>query len=459
MNKSYYIHNALVVNEGNRFSGGVLLRDGMIAEVFHGNAPAGLVMPPDTIVIDAKQKYLIPGVIDDHVHFREPGLTEKADIYTESRAGVAGGVTSYMEMPNTIPNATTLGTLEEKFELASRKSLSNYSFFLGATNDNIAEIEKADPAKICGVKLFMGASTGNMMVDNPRALETVFEKSPLLIVVHAEEDSIVQQNLGDFKEKYGEDIPASAHPLIRSGEACYQSSEKAVQLALKYNARLHLAHLSTVKELDLLRNDIPLAEKKITGEVCVHHLWFDDRDYQDLGSLIKWNPAIKASKDREGLFAGLISNKIDVIATDHAPHLKGEKEKPYTGCPSGGPLIQHSLVAMFGFFQLGKISVEKIVEKMCHAPAILFRIANRGYIRKGFMGDVVLVDPDDPWTVATGNILYKCGWSPFEGVTFRSRVTHTWVNGHLAYDQGKFDETIKGQRLIFNSPHPLAPSP
>ena len=452
MIESFYIHNALIVNEGKRFSGGVFVCEGVIGEIFRGNAPADFPIPENTIIIDAKQKYLIPGVIDDHVHFREPGLTEKGDIRSESRAAVAGGVTSYMEMPNTKPNATTLEILEEKFELASKKSLANYSFYLGATNDNISEIEQADPSRICGVKLFMGASTGNMLVDDPDALQAVFEKSPLLIAVHAEEESIVQHNLEEFMEKYGEDIPASAHPLIRSEEACFISSEKAVMLARKNNSRLHLAHLSTAKELDLLQNDLPLAEKKITGEVCIHHLWFDDRDYQDLGAMIRWNPAIKASKDREGLFAGLLNDKIDVIATDHAPHLRGEKEKQYTGCPSGGPLIQHSLVAMFGFFQLGKISVEKIVDKMCHGPAILFRIINRGFIRKGYAADLVLIDPDDPWTVAPENILYKCGWSPFEGVTFKSRVTHTWVNGHLVFDQGKIDESKKGERLGFNIP-------
>ncbi|MCX6305219.1 MAG: dihydroorotase [Bacteroidetes bacterium] len=452
MNNSYYIHNALIVNEGKRFSGGVFVQDELIAEIFHGNAPADFPMPADTISIDAKQKYLLPGVIDDHVHFREPGMTEKGDIYSESRAAVAGGVTAYMEMPNTIPNATTLEILEDKFERASLRSLANYSFFLGATNDNISEIEQADPGKICGVKIFMGASTGNMLVDNPDALSAIFEKSPLLIVVHAEEESIIQHNLAGFKAQYGEAIPVSAHPLIRSGEACFSSSEKAVNLAVLYNSRIHLAHLSTEKELSLLRNDIPLAEKKITGEVCIHHLWFDDRDYQDLGSRIRWNPAIKTSGDREGLFAGLLSDKIDIIATDHAPHLKGEKENAYTGCPSGGPLIQHSLVAMFGFFQLGKISVEKIVEKMCHAPAILYRISNRGFIRKGYAADLVLVDPDNPWTVEPGNILYKCGWSPFEGVTFKSRVTHTWVNGSLVFDNGRFFESEKGRRLIFNVP-------
>ena len=454
MTNPYYIHNALIVNEGKRFSGGVFLQDGLIAEIFHGNAPADFPFPGNVIKIDAKQKYLLPGVIDDHVHFREPGLTEKGDIYTESRAAIAGGVTSYMEMPNTIPNATTLQILEEKFALAAGKSLANYSFFLGATNNNIGELEQADPGLICGVKLFMGASTGNMLVDDPDALQAIFERSPLLIVVHAEEESIVQHNLVEFKSQYGEEIPASAHPLIRTEEACFISSEKAVNLAQKYNSRLHLAHLSTAKEIDLLRNDIPLPQKMITGEVCVHHLWFDDRDYQDLGSLIKWNPAIKASKDREGLFAGLLDNKIDLIATDHAPHLKGQKDNPYTSCPSGGPLIQHALIAMFGFFQLGKISVEKIVEKMCHAPATLYRISNRGFIRKGYAADLVMVDTDDPWTVSPENILYKCGWSPFEGVTFKSRVTQTWVNGNLVYDQGIFDESVKGQRLVFNRPQP-----
>jgi dihydroorotase len=389
-------------------------------------------------------------VIDDHVHFREPGLTEKGDIYTESKAAVAGGVTSYMEMPNTKPNATTLALLEEKFDLASLKSLANYSFFLGATNSNIEEIVQADPAKICGLKLFMGASTGNMLVDDPDALKAIFEKSPLLIAVHAEEEAIVQQNLSEFKEKYGEQIPASAHPLIRSEEACFRSSEKAVSLAATYHSRLHLTHLSTGRELGLLQNNVPLAEKMITGEVCIHHLWFDDRDYEDLGSLIKWNPAIKSSSNREALFAGLLKGTIDIIATDHAPHLRGEKDNAYTCCPSGGPMIQHSLVAMFGFFQFGKISVEMIVEKMCHNPAILYRIPNRGFIRKGYAADLVLVDPDDPWTVATENVLYKCGWSPFEGTSFRSKVVKTIVNGTIVFDNGVIKEDYRGQRLLFD---------
>ncbi len=449
MNNSYYIHNAIIVNENNKFPGAVFLCDGLIAEVFHGNAPASYPMAENTMVIDAKNKFLFPGVIDDHVHFREPGLTSKGDIHSESRAAVAGGVTSYMEMPNTKPNATTLEILEEKFELASAKSLANYSFFLGATNDNIAEIEKADPSTICGLKVFMGASTGNMLVDNPQSLEAIFAKSPLLVGVHAEEESIIQHNLLAFKEKYGDDIPVSAHPMIRSEEACFTSSEKAVNLAKLNNTRLHLLHLSTARELSLLHNDLPLAGKKITGEVCIHHLWFDDRDYKDLGSCIKWNPAVKAPNDREALFAGLLNDTIDIIATDHAPHLREEKDNTYTSCPSGGPLIQHALVAMLGFFQLGKIPVEKIVEKMCHNPAILYRIDKRGFIRKGYHADLVLVDPDDPWMVEKENILYKCKWSPFEGVTFKSRVTQTWVNGHLVFDHGKFDETRKGMRLTF----------
>ena len=457
MKSSYYIHNALIVNENSRFSGAILVHDGIIAEIFHGRAQDGFTMPEGTIVLDAKERYLFPGIIDDHVHFREPGLTEKGDLRSESRAAVAGGVTSFMEMPNTKPNATTLEILEEKYNLGAEKALANYSFFLGATNNNLAEITAADPAKICGLKVFMGASTGNMLVDNQESLEAIFEKSPLLIGVHAEEEAIIKNNLHHFTGQFGENIPVASHPVIRSEDACYTSSQKAVTLAMKHNARLHLMHLSTAKELGLLRNDLPLEEKKITGEVCIHHLWFDDRDYQDLGSLIKWNPAIKASKDRDGLFSGLLNNKIDIIATDHAPHLRSEKDNLYNACPSGGPLVQHSLVAMLGFYQLGKISLEKIVEKMCHNPAIIYRIQNRGFIRKGYFADLVLVDPDDPWVVEKENILYKCGWSPFEGVTFKSRITHTWVNGHLVYDQGKFDETRKGERLEFNTPHPPYP--
>lgn len=427
-----------------------MVAGGVIREVLEGNAPADFPMPEEIVRIDAKQKYLIPGVIDGHVHFREPGLTDKGDIATESRAAVAGGITSYLEMPNTKPQAVSLQLVEEKYALAEDKSLANYGFLLGATNDNLGEIEKADPARIPAVKLFLGASTGNMLVDNPETLEAIFERSPLLIVVHAEEESVIRRNIQEFTDRYGNDIPVEAHPLIRSGEACLLSSARAVEMALRHNARLHLAHLSTAVELGLLENDVPLADKRITGEVCVHHLWFDDRDYPDLGALIKWNPAIKTAADREGLLAGLLDDRIDLVATDHAPHLRNEKAHPYTSCPSGGPMVQHALVAMFGMFQLGRIPVEKIVEKMCHAPAVLYRIGNRGFIRPGYAADLVLVDPDDPWTVEPENILYKCKWSPFEGVTFKSRVTHTWVNGHLVFDQGKFDVSGKGKRLVFN---------
>jgi dihydroorotase len=451
MSSSYYIHNALIVDEKRRFPGAVLVSGGKIAEVFEGKPPAGFTYPEGTVDVDAREHFLIPGVIDDQVHFRDPGLTQKGDLYTESRAAVAGGVTSFMDMPNTTPKATTLAILEEKYTLASEKSLANFSFFLGATNDNLDEIVKADPSRICGLKVFMGASTGNMLVDDPATLEAIFEKSPMLIAVHAEEEPIVQENLAAFREKYGEQIPIEAHPLIRSEEACYRSSEKAVNLARKHNSRLHLLHLSTARELNLLSNEKPLSEKRITGEVCVHHLWFDDRDYEDLGALIKWNPAIKTSADRKGLFEGVLNNKIDIVATDHAPHLLEEKSNPYTSCPSGAPLIQHSLVAMMGFYHLGWMSVEQIVDKMCNAPAILYRIRERGFIRKGYHADLVLVDPDNPWVVEKENILYKCGWSPLEGVTFKSRVTHTFVNGNLVYENGRFEESVKGQRLFFNA--------
>jgi len=450
MPEGYFIHNALIVNEGKRFSGSVLIQDGRFQEIFAGLPPTDFVLPPGVISVDAHNRYLFPGVIDAHVHFREPGLTHKADINTESRAAVAGGITSYFEMPNTVPNATTLDILEEKFEIARNKSLANFSFFLGATNDNIAEIEKADPARICGLKVFMGASTGNMLVDDVQALEQIFSRSPLIIAVHTEEESIIRHNLENYLGEYGAQIPVSAHPLIRSEEACFTSSGKAVELARKFNARLHLTHVSTARELDLLRNDIPLKDKKITGEVTVHHLWFDDRDYSDLGSRIKWNPAIKTAHDREALLQGVLDDRLDLIATDHAPHLHHEKEHPYTSCPSGGPMIQHALVAMLGFQQLGKISVEKIIEKMCHAPAVRYRIQNRGFIRQGYFADCILVDPDDPWTVSKDNILYKCGWSPMEGVTFKSRVTHTWVNGGLVFNEGKFNENMKGFRLTFD---------
>ena len=445
------ITGANIVNEGRIFEGSVLIRGDRIEEVIPAGSTSSLLEDLENIeLIEAHGKFLLPGVIDDQVHFRDPGLTHKGDLYTETRAAVAGGVTSFMDMPNTDPKATTLKILEEKYKLASQKSLANYSFFLGATNENLEEIEKADPAKICGVKVFMGASTGNMLVDDPDVLENIFSRSRMIIAIHSEDEGIIRENLATFREKYGEKIPMEAHPLIRSEEACFASTKRAVELATKHNTRLHVLHLSTVKELDLFRNDIPLMKKRITAEVCVHHLWFDDRDYARLGSRIKWNPAIKTEQDKEGLFKGLLEDKIDLIASDHAPHLDKEKSHPYLSCPSGGPLIQHSLVIMMEFFYLKKISIEKIVEKMCHSPAVLYHIKDRGFIRKGYFADLVLVDTDDPWTVSKENILYKCGWSPFEGTRFSSRISHTFVNGNPVYRKGSFDERYRGKRLEFN---------
>ncbi len=445
------ITGAKIVNEGRIFEGSVLIRDDRIEEVITEGSTSSLLEDIENIeLIDARGKFLLPGVIDDQVHFRDPGLTHKGDLYTETRAAVAGGVTSFMDMPNTDPKATTLKILEEKYKLASQKSLANYSFFLGATNENLEEIEKADPAKICGVKVFMGASTGNMLVDDPDALEKIFSKSRMIVAIHSEDEGIIRKNLAAFREKYGEQIPMEAHPLIRSEEACFVSTKRAVELAVKHNTRLHVLHLSTARELELFRNDIPLKKKRITAEVCVHHLWFDDRDYTRLGSRIKWNPAIKTEQDKKSLFKGLLEDKIDLIASDHAPHLDEEKSHPYLSCPSGGPLIQHSLVIMMEFFHLKKISIEKIVEKMCHAPAVLYHIKDRGFIRKGYFADLVLVDTDDSWTVSKENILYKCDWSPFEGTKFSSRISHTFVNGNPVYRNGSFDERYRGKRLEFN---------
>jgi len=445
------ITGANIVNEGRIFEGSVLIRDGRIEEIIREGSFNSLPEDVENIeLIDGRGKFLLPGVIDDQVHFRDPGLTQKGDLYTESKAAVAGGVTSFMDMPNTDPKATTLSILEEKFELASKRSFANYSFFLGATNENLSEIQNADPARVCGVKVFLGASTGNMLVDDPETLEKIFSNSRMIVAIHSEDEGIIRKNLAAFREKYGDQIPFEAHPLIRSEEACFTSTKRAVELAMKYNTRLHVLHLSTEKELELFRNDIPLNKKLITAEVCVHHLWFDDRDYTRLGSRIKWNPAIKTEQDREGLFRGLLENKIDIIATDHAPHLLEEKKNPYLSCPSGGPLIQHSLVIMLEFFHQKKISIETVVEKMCHAPAVLYRIKDRGFIRKGFFADLVLVDVHAPWTVSSGNILYKCGWSPFEGTKFSYCVTHTFVNGNLVYRDMNIDERHRGTRLEFN---------
>ena len=443
------IKNATIVNEGRTFIGSVLIEGELIKAVFKSGEPIEIKKP--FTEIDAEGLLLLPGIIDDQVHFRDPGLTHKGDIYTESKAAVAGGVTSFFDMPNTRPQATTIELLEEKFTLAAQKSFANYSFLMGVTNDNLEELKKLDPKKVAGIKMFMGSSTGNMLVDNEETLNRVFAEIPLLIVTHCEDETIIQQNIKHYKELLGEDIPVQYHPLIRSAEACYKSSAYAVELATKYNSRLHVFHLSTAKEMALFSNDKPLKEKRITSEVCVHHLWFSDVDYEKFGNRIKWNPAIKTETDRLALIEAVNSNKIDVIATDHAPHLLSEKEGSCLTAASGGPLIQHSLVAMLQLVKQGYFTLEKVVEKMSHAPAELFRIEKRGFIRPGYFADLVLVDLNRPWTVSTDNILYKCGWSPFEGTKFDASVLQTFVNGKLVYDYGQFDESVRGKRLSFNT--------
>jgi dihydroorotase len=388
-------------------------------------------------------------MIDDQVHFREPGLTHKADIASESKAAVAGGITSFIEQPNTVPNAVTQELLEQKYQIAARSSVANYSFMMGGTNDNLEELLKTNPRNVAGIKLFLGSSTGNMLVDNPEVLEKIFSNVKLLIAVHAEDEDTIRHNLTVYKEKYGENIPVQYHPLIRSEEACYLSSSKAIELAEKTGARLHVFHVSTARETALFRNDIPLKNKKITAEVCMHHLWFTDKDYEAKGNLIKWNPAVKTEKDREGLWKALLDGRIDVIATDHAPHTLEEKSKPYTQAPSGGPLVQHALTALFEACKKGKITVEQIVEKTAHNPAILFQVEKRGFIKEGYHADIVIVNPEEPWKVEKENILYKCGWSPFEGEEFSAKVTHTFVNGNLVYQDGKVNLDNLGQRLLF----------
>jgi dihydroorotase len=441
---STLLKKAFVVNEGKTLLLDVLIKDGLIHAI-----SSNITETADT-VIDATGKYLMPGVIDDQVHFREPGLTHKAEIHTESMAAVAGGITSFMEMPNTNPQALTQELLEQKFHRASEVSVANYTFFMGASNDNLEEVLKTDPKTVGAIKIFMGSSTGNMLVDNQKVLEKIFAESKMLIAVHCEDEATIQENTENFKSIYGEDIPIHLHPMIRSAEACFKSSSMAVELAKKHNTRLHVFHLSTEKEMSLFRNDIPLKDKRITAEACIHHLWFDDSYYNEKGTLIKWNPAVKTAKDREAVFAALLDDRIDVIATDHAPHTLEEKNNTYFNAPSGGPLVQHALVAMLELSKQGKISLEKVVEKMCHAPAICFQLENRGFIKEGFAADLVLVDLNDPWEVSKENILYKCGWSPFEGQVFNAKISSTWVNGNLVYHNGKVDDSIKGQRLQFD---------
>ena len=440
------IKNAQIVNEGKIFKGDVLIEGNIITEV-----SSSISRTPSNInIIDAKGKILLPGVIDDQVHFREPGLTHKATISSESRAAVAGGITSFIEMPNTVPQATTQQLLQDKFDIASKTSYANYSFMFGGTNDNLEELLKTDPKKVAAIKLFLGSSTGNMLVDNEETLEKIFSSTKMLIAVHCEDEQTIRKNLVEAKAIYGEDIPIEMHPIIRSEEACYLSSSKAVALAKKTGARIHVFHLSTAKEMELFRNDIPLEEKQITAEVCIHHLWFDDSDYKEKGTLIKWNPAVKTTKDKEGLWKALLDDRIDVIATDHAPHTLEEKSQVYLKAPSGGPLVQHALLAMLEAAHNDKISLEKVIEKMCHNPARLFQIEKRGFIKKGYYADIVLADLNAPQKVTKENILYKCGWSPFEGTTFNSKITHTFVNGNLIYQNGKFDDKTKGMQLTFN---------
>lgn len=450
MEKKYLITGATLINEGRSYKGSVLIAGGMISRVTDDEDAAFSEVDADVQLIDGSGKWLIPGVIDDQVHFRDPGLTHKADLYTESRAAVAGGVTSFMEMPNTVPNTLTQELLEEKYRMASEKSLANYSFYMGASNDNLAEIIRTDPRTVCGIKVFMGASTGNMLVDKAETLEGIFRDAPVLVAVHCEDEATIRNNTALMRERYGEEIPLELHPLIRSREACYKSSSLAVELARKYNTRLHLLHLSTADEMQLLSDAPADGNKRITAEVCVHHLWFSDQDYERLGARIKWNPAIKSAADREALMLALLDGRIDVVATDHAPHTLQEKSNPYFSCPSGGPLVQHSLVAMLEMSLAGKLSPELVVEKMCHAPARIFGVDRRGYIREGYHADLVLIDPDDPWEVKTDNIHYKCGWSPLEGAIFHSRITHTFVGGHLAWHNGSFDNSRPGSRLLFN---------
>lgn len=440
------IKNAKIVNEGTIFVGDVLIENEIIVEI----AESISAKSSDCKIIDAEGNYLIPGAIDDQVHFREPGLTHKGDIESESRAAVAGGITSYIEQPNTVPNAVTQEILEEKYKIAAEKSYANYSFMMGGTNNNLEEILKTNPKNVAGIKLFLGSSTGDMLVDSSDSLEKIFSNTKLLIAVHSEDESTVKANLEKFKAEYGDAIPVKFHPDIRSVEACYKSTVKVIELAKRTGARLHVFHLSTAKELDLFTNKIPLEEKQITAEVCIHHLWFSDKDYLTKGNLIKWNPAVKSENDRVALWEALLDGRIDVIATDHAPHTLEEKNQVYTKAPSGGPLVQHAVVAMFEAHLQGKISVEKIVEKMAHNPAKIFKIEKRGFIKQGYYADLAIVNSGLPWSVKKANIFSKCGWSPFEDFTFRSRITHTFVNGQLVYQNFIVKDIRCGKRLLFN---------
>ena len=440
------LKNGVIVNEGVIQENDILIEDDLIVKI------AKDITDADATVIDVKGMHILPGIIDDQVHFREPGLTHKGTIATESRAALAGGITTFMEQPNTTPQTTTLEKLEEKFAMAANSAFANYSFLFGGTNDNLEELKRLDKNACSGIKLFLGSSTGNMLVDDEKVIESIFSNTEMVISTHCEDETTIRENLAKYKEQYGDDIPIKYHPIIRSEEACFLSSSRAIALAKKTGARLHVFHVSTGKETNLFRNDIPLEQKKITAEVCIHHLWFSDADYADKGNLIKWNPAVKTAKDREQLWDALLDDRIDVIATDHAPHLLEEKNNVYTKAPSGGPLVQHALPAMLEKVKEGRIRLEKIVQKMCHNPAILFQIKKRGFIREGYYADLVVVDLNNSWTVTKENIAYKCKWSPFEDVTFSTKVVHTFINGHLGYTNGEFSETRNAKRLTFNRP-------
>jgi dihydroorotase len=437
------IKAATIVNENKQYIADILVKDGLIDKI-----ASNIDIAADK-VINAEGLHLLPGAIDDQVHFREPGLTHKANIHSESRAAVAGGITSFMEMPNTMPNTLTQKLLENKYAIAANNSLANYSFFMGASNDNLDEVLRTDTKNVCGIKVFMGSSTGNMLVDNPATLEQLFAQSPMLIATHCEDEATIQSNLAHYKQLMGDNIPVRLHPKIRSEEACYLSSSMAVALAKKHNTRLHILHISTKKETHLFDNKTPLKDKRITAEACVHHLWFSNKDYETKGNLIKWNPAIKTENDRDGILAAVLDGRIDVIATDHAPHTIEEKALPYLQAPSGGPLVQHALPAMLELYHHGKITLEQIAEKMAHNVAICFEIEKRGFIREGYFADLVLVDLNKPWQVNKDNILYKCKWSPFEGTTFRSQIKHTIVSGNLTWSDGALVSDVAGKRLSF----------
>ncbi len=439
------IQNATIVNEGKRFIGNVLIENEIIKTVSTND----IQCPSNTQIIDAKGKLLLPGLIDDQVHFREPGLTHKAEIHTESRAAVAGGITSFMEMPNTVPNTLTQDLLQDKYDIAAEKSMANYSFFFGASNDNLSEVLKTNKQNVCGVKVFMGSSTGNMLVDNTETLENLFKECEMLIATHCEDEATVRKNLAHYNNIYGDDIPVKFHPIIRDEEACYLSSSKAIELATKHNTRLHILHISTAKETQLF-STAPLSEKRITAEACVHHLWFNDSFYETKGNYIKWNPAVKKESDRLAIIEAVKSGRIDVLATDHAPHTKEEKSQNYMKAPSGGPLVQHALTAFLEMTTQNIFTIEEIVQKGAHNVADMFQIDRRGYIREGYYADLVLVDPNQEWEVTPSNILYKCGWSPFEGAKFKHKVVSTFINGALVYNDGTFDESFRGKRLLFN---------